>query len=526
MLNKLRKITIIIIFITISLCVFQKTYAKYVIEHKRIVANLNIDRTPPVGLVIYSTTNSTNGNVEAMIKVNEPVKQVEGFTLSEDKMLLKKEYYTNEMEYIELEDLSGNKSKVKIVISNIDKDKPVVEIIDITNDNIGYEEYANNTHTITATIKILEANFLNFNEDSIKILLDNNTIATCKKTLIQQNINGQEVTYTLKLEQIQGNGNLSIVIDKGAIKDTFGQVNDKYTKNTDITIDNIKPTLTYVEKQSSSGKAHITVDSNEIIRKVNGWNMRENKQTIAKEFPSNVTYDLVVYDYAQNKSTIKINITKADYINLIYASHNSNVGWSYGYENYDIAGAEAIKINPKYKTEALAFRIEGKADKDFLQARTYIYTYWGEGSYGKCGVTGLKYSYGYNPSKTTWKSMLSEDLVTIDNNKYFQFGAPGINGDNQGDYYGNNPIPLEIALQYNYGISGINLKLKSNDEFAIIYQTLVNGLGWLSPASDGEELMAAYNKPISAIRVALVPISEKQRVIDTWKVDKGTYNLE
>ena len=38
--------------------------------------------------------------------------------------------------------------------------------------------------------------------------------------------------------------------------------------------------------------------------------------------------------------------------------------------------------------------------------------------------------------------------------------------------------------------------------------------------------MLAYNKPMSAIRVALVPNTEKQYVIDLWNKDVGTSNMK
>ena len=55
-----------------------------------------------------------------------------------------------------------------------------------------------------------------------------------------------------------------------------------------------------------------------------------------------------IEDYAGNKTIVNVDITQATYINIVYASHNSNVGWTFGYGNYDIAGSQAIKENPKF----------------------------------------------------------------------------------------------------------------------------------------------------------------------------------
>ena len=231
-------------------------------------------------------------------------------------------------------------------------------------------------------------------------------------------------------------------------------------------------------------------------------------------------------DYAGNKTIIDVNITQATYINIIYASHNSVVGWSFGYGNYDVAGKDAIETNKIYKTEALAFNVSGNVDADFLQAKAYIYTYWGKGSYGRCTTSGILYNYGYNPLDRSYKSMKSTDLVTIDNKKYFQLGGSGINSYGNGDANGNNCIPKEIAPQYIYGVSGVNFKLKDYSQFSVVYQILVDNAGWIKTCADGQECMYAKDKPMSAFRIALIPKSEKQYVIDTWNKDVGTFNLK
>ena len=48
-----------------------------------------------------------------------------------------------------------------------------------------------------------------------------------------------------------------------------------------------------------------------------------------KEFTNNISYELPIIDYAGNKTIINVNITKATYINITYASHNSEIGWTF-----------------------------------------------------------------------------------------------------------------------------------------------------------------------------------------------------
>ena len=268
------------------------------------------------------------------------------------------------------------------------------------------------------------------------------------------------------------------------------------------------------------------INVNEEIRPLDGWEDTDGKNKIwKKEFTNNITYEIPIIDYAQNESIIKINITKATYIKITYASHNSYVGWSYGYGNNDIAGKEAIKKNPIFKTEALAFNIEGNMDTDFVKFRAHIYTHWGEGSQARCTTTGQIYKYGYNPGINSWATIKNSNLVEINNKKYLQIGGSGVNGENIADINGNNPISPELSTKCLYGISGITIDLKEKDEFSVIYQLFVDETGWLKPASDGEEAMYKFNKPMSAYRMTIVPKSEKEHVINTWSKDVGTMNM-
>ena len=41
---------------------------------------------------------------------------------------------------------------------NIDRTKPKIELVNITNNNTGYESYANKTHTITIKVKVADKN--------------------------------------------------------------------------------------------------------------------------------------------------------------------------------------------------------------------------------------------------------------------------------------------------------------------------------------------------------------------------------
>lgn len=411
---------------------------------------------------------------------------------------------------------------------NIDRTKPKIKLISITNSNSDYESYANKTHTITIKVEITDKNLKDvvLDKEHVRIKINNEYVncANIKSNKIQDIADGG--IYQIEINNLDGNGNLKVDILEGAAVDTSELKNQLLEINTNITIDNIAPKGDFTENKITDGKVNAIINLNEKIREIDGWNFSEDKLKVEKEFTNNISYELPILDYAGNKTVINVDITKATYINIIYASHNSVAGWSFGYGNYDVAGKDAIAINPIYKTEALAFNISGNIDSDFLQARSYIYTYWGEGSYGRCTTSGILYNYGYNPLNGSYKSMKSTDLVTIGDKKYFQLGGSGINSYTNPDANGNNPIPSNIAPLYRYGICGINMKLKDYSQFSVVYQILVNGVGWMSACSDGQECMYAKDKPMSAFRIALVPKTEKQYVINTWNKDIGTFNLK
>lgn len=413
---------------------------------------------------------------------------------------------------------------------NIDRTKPKIELIEIQNTNTNYPKYANKTHTISFKIKVTEKKIKenNFVKDFFGFKLDENNINIAEDNFSIKEIEStnEGKIYKIDIKGIIGNGKLSMQIKEGAIIDKGGLKSESQNIQTGITIDNTAPVGKFKEVKIQDGKVNGEIILSENIRKIDGWSFKDNNLKITKEFTNNISYQLPITDYAGNTSNVDINITQATYINVVYASHNSCIGWSFGYGNYDVAGKDAIKVNPVYRTEALAFNISGNVDKDFVQANTYIYTYWGEGSKGKCTTSGLIYNYGYNPGKNAFKSMNSNDLITINSKKYFQFGGSGINGYLNTDANSQNPIPGEVANKYKYGISGITMKLKDYSQYSIIYQILVNGAGWVKTASDGSECTYNHNTPMSAFRIALVPKTEKQYVINQWNKDVGTFNMK
>lgn len=95
----------------------------------RVRININnIDKTKPEITTRYSQTELTNEDVIVTITANEEIQQVEGWTLSQDHKTIQKTFNTNANENVVIYDLAGNSIMYNVVIENIDKTAPNIEI--------------------------------------------------------------------------------------------------------------------------------------------------------------------------------------------------------------------------------------------------------------------------------------------------------------------------------------------------------------------------------------------------------------
>lgn len=93
---------------------------------KNVVA---ADTTAPEYTVTYSNDgNPTNQDVTVTITANEPLQEVEGWTLSDDGLSLTKTYSENKEETVVIADASGNTSEVPVNVTGIDKLGPTVTV--------------------------------------------------------------------------------------------------------------------------------------------------------------------------------------------------------------------------------------------------------------------------------------------------------------------------------------------------------------------------------------------------------------
>ena len=149
--------------------------------------------------ITYSTTEMTNNNVIVTIKSNEKLLNISGWTISDDQKELCKEYSQNVNEKVTVKDLAGNETEKNIIITNIDKNAPTLNVSystsEITNENV--------IVTITSNEEIEEVEGWNLSSDK-KILTkeySNNRI----ESVMVKDLFGNEVIANISITNIIGN---------------------------------------------------------------------------------------------------------------------------------------------------------------------------------------------------------------------------------------------------------------------------------------------------------------------------------
>lgn len=407
----------------------------------------------------------------------------------------------------------------KAINIDIDNTPPSIEVLNVENTNEGYEKYANKNHDVRIKLKIEDKNELINKLEQFKIIVGIEE-SKCNKeiSIVEQEKN--YIIYEIKINNIIENGELKINIHNKSFKDIYNNETEEMILNVGILIDNIPPQLEYRQEVLENGKVLAQIVSNEMIRNVVSWNLDETKQICSKEFISDVKYNKTVIDLAGNISNdLEINVdgNKA----FEYMAHVSETGWMKSENNF----TGITKNNNRYKIESLAFRLNEQIKKDFLKVAVYAYTYWKQGSIAQSDHTYNLYRCGYNPI-SDYSTIENTKNVIINGKNYLQMAGEGINGMNYTDIYGNDPLPPDLALQYHYGISSIKLDLKDTSEYSIIYQIFFNDIGWSKTYKNGEEAIRDYSKPFEAIKIAIIPTSELEIIMNQWNKNIGTYNID
>ena len=100
---------------------------KDVLGNSRVVKIKYYFVNEPLNIKVnYSITKLSNENVVVTLTANHELKEIEGFSLSDDKYSLTKVYMTNTKKTILVESVDGLQKDITINISNIDKEKPTI----------------------------------------------------------------------------------------------------------------------------------------------------------------------------------------------------------------------------------------------------------------------------------------------------------------------------------------------------------------------------------------------------------------
>ena len=127
-------ISCILLFIILVFNTNKYVYAKYAYYTNDNIINLSRDLRIANYIINYSEKdNYTNQDVKVLISFDKDVDYLDGFTKIDD-YTFEKIYEKNNAEDLIFEDYSGNKSKLNVSVSNIDKEPPKI---------IGIEEIDN-----------------------------------------------------------------------------------------------------------------------------------------------------------------------------------------------------------------------------------------------------------------------------------------------------------------------------------------------------------------------------------------------
>jgi len=311
----------------------------------------NIDKTAIDVEIEYSKTELTNENVEVTVKANKELLNIEGWSISESKLELKKTYTENKTEEILLKDIYGNERKVTIEVNNIDKISPKLTVsqseesittkpilVIISADELIQEvegwDLGEDGKTLTKTYK------QNTNEDiEVYDLAGNKQIANINIQNILEKENEEGLDLDIKYSttemtnkdvevEIIANKELQVV-DGWTLSTDKKSLKRKYIKNAketitvkdtsgneekvELEIDNIdkvapKLTVRQSEENITTKPILVTISADELIQEVEGWNLGEDGKTLTKEYKENTKEEVTIKDIAGNETKQEIKI--------------------------------------------------------------------------------------------------------------------------------------------------------------------------------------------------------------------------
>ena len=444
-----------------------------------------VDVLPMELSTTYSITEKTSENVQVEIHSNEEMLPVSGWSLSDDKKTLSKEYTQNGGEQIKVYDYSGNEKSVDVSVSNIEKNMTVQYSANV--ESSGWQSWKSNGETAGTSgqalrleglkIKLIDAPEgaeLQYNGhvqdigwqdwktdgqvtgtegqskriEAIRIKIKNQDKYSIKYRVHVENIGWQdwkrdgEVAGTtgqaLRIEAIE------IMVEEktpeGIIRSN-GSISDVYYANTSLSDEGVY----YTNLEQSRLRVYIdgvdytnNLTTSEIktnidqINNGNGFNIYNFKLNIKSineiaDGKKTIHYVLVDKDgneIATHDRTIAINKSN---LQVLYEAHVENIGWqSKVFKNGEMAG-----------TEGRALRVE--AFKIYL----------------KNAPQGAGITYQSHVENIGWQ-----------------------NWKNDGDLTGTTGQALRVEA--------IRIKLRNLDDYTVKYRVHIENIGWQEWKQDGE----------------------------------------
>ena len=228
----------------------------------------------------YSEKNLTNGNVIVTITATKPMEQLDGWTLKNNGYVQEKEYSNNVEENIIVKSTTGESVQGLILINNIDKQGPEIEVnyseTSITNKNV--------------TVQLVS------NEELEPI---EGWVLSSDRKILQKQYQ-QNITQEVEVTDLAGN--------KSKVTIQINNI-DKTSPNCSVIYSNTDETTEPVE---------VTIKSDEQLQGLSGWTLSEDKMSLTRTFTENTTQTVLVRDIAGNVTNVRIeisNITEKQEIN-------------------------------------------------------------------------------------------------------------------------------------------------------------------------------------------------------------------
>jgi len=319
----------------------------------------NIDKTSPsvVGNIRYSITGLTNKDVVVTIEANEALQDIgNGWNLSANKRILSKTYSSNYSEDVQLIDLVGNITTVKVNVGNIDKNIPTASatynptLTAPTNQNVLVTVKTNKevriiesdgNWSIDNARKTLTKTYVQNREEAIQLEDDygNRVTVRINVTNIDKNPPSATVSYSKEIptnqpvvatitakERLQPLNGWTLSSDALSLSKTYSENKTEKITIKDIpgneTVVNIKinnidkdapiGTPSYSTKDPTNEPVTVTITSNEVINEVDGWVLDNTRKILTKTYNDNASETVKIVDLAGNVTDVSVNVDNID----------------------------------------------------------------------------------------------------------------------------------------------------------------------------------------------------------------------